>query len=55
MIILFFTENKIAIFKIVLILGLLISFLFNIFHTKNYIEKDMGLTLDNKPEFIAIN
>ena len=52
---LFFTENKIAIFKIVLILGLLISFLFNIFHTKNYIEKDMGLTLDNKPEFIAIN
>ena len=46
---------KIAIFKIVLILGLLISFLFNIFHTKNYIEKDMGLTLDNKPEFIAIN
>ena len=52
---LFFTENKIAIFKIVLILGLLISFLFNIFHTKNYIEKDMRLTLDNKPEFIAIN
>ena len=52
---LFFTENKIAIFKIVLILGLLISFLFNIFHTKNYIETDMGLTLDNKPEFIAIN
>ena len=52
---LFFTENKIAFFKIVLILGLLISFLFNIFHTKNYIEKDMGLTLDNKPEFIAIN
>ena len=52
---LFFTENKIAIFKIVLILGLLISFLFNIFHTKNYIEKDIGLTLDNKPEFIAIN
>ena len=52
---LFFTENKIAIFKIVLILGLLISFLFNIFHTKNYIEKDMVLTLDNKPEFIAIN
>jgi thiol:disulfide interchange protein DsbD len=52
---LFFTENKIAIFKIVLILGLLISFLFNIFHTKNYIEKDMGLSLDNKPEFIAIN
>ncbi|MDC6466778.1 protein-disulfide reductase DsbD [Methylophilaceae bacterium] len=52
---LFFTENKIAIFKIVLILGLLISFLFNIFHTKNYIKKDMGLTLDNKPEFIAIN
>ena len=52
---LFFTENKIAIFKIVLILGLLISFLFNIFHTKNYIEKDMGLTLGNKPEFIAIN
>jgi len=52
---LFFTENKIAIFKIVLILGLLISFLFNIFHAKNYIEKDMGLTLDNKPEFIAIN
>ena len=52
---LFFTENKIAIFKIVLILGLLISLLFNIFHTKNYIEKDMGLKLDNKPEFIAIN
>ena len=52
---LFFTENKIAFFKIVLILGLLISFLFNIFHTKNYIEKDMRLTLDNKPEFIAIN
>ena len=52
---LFFTENKIAIFKIVLILGLLISFLFNIFHAKNYIEKDMRLTLDNKPEFIAIN
>ena len=52
---LFFTENKIAIFKIVLILGLLISFLFNIFHAKNYIEKDMRLTLDYKPEFIAIN
>lgn len=52
---LFFTETKIAFFKIVLILGLLISFLFNIFHTKNYIEKDMRLTLDNKPEFIAIN
>ena len=52
---LFFTENKIAFFKIVLILGLLISFLFNIFHAKNYIEKDMRLTLDNKPEFIAIN
>ena len=52
---LFFTENKIAIFKIVLILGLLISFLLNIFHTKNYIEEDMRLTLDNKPEFISIN
>ncbi|MDA9093335.1 protein-disulfide reductase DsbD [Methylophilaceae bacterium] len=52
---LFFTKNRIAIFKIILILGLLISFLFNIFHTKNYIEKDIGLTLDNKPEFIAIN
>ena len=52
---LFFTENKIVTFKIILILGLLISILFNIFHTKNYIEKDMGLTLENKPKFIAIN
>lgn len=51
---LFFTENKIAILKIVLILGLLFSALFNIYHTKNYIDKDINLSSNEKPEFIAI-
>ena len=52
---LFFTENKIAILKIVLILGLLFSVLFNIYHTKNYIDKDINLSSNEKPEFIVIN
>ena len=52
---LFFTENKIAILKIVLILGLLFSVCFNIYHTKNYIDKDINLSSNEKPEFIAIN
>jgi thiol:disulfide interchange protein DsbD len=52
---LFFTENKIAIFKIVLILGLLFSVCFNIYHTKNYIDKDINLSSNEKPEFIVIN
>jgi thiol:disulfide interchange protein DsbD len=52
---LFFTENKIAILKIVLILGLLLSVLFNIYHTKNYIDKDINLSSNEKPEFIIIN
>ena len=52
---LFFTENKIAILKIVLILGLLLSVLFNIYHTKNYIDKDINLSSNEKPEFIVIN
>ena len=51
---LFFTENKIAILKIVLILGLLFSVCFNIYHTKNYIDKDINLSSNEKPEFIAI-
>ena len=51
---LFFTENKIAILKIVLILGLLFSVLFNIYNTKNYIYKDINLSSNEKPEFIAI-
>ena len=52
---LFFTENKIAIFKIVLIIGLLLSLFFNSFLAKNYIEKDMDLlSLDDKPQFINI-
>ena len=51
---LFFTENKIAIFKIVLILGLLFSVFFNIYHTKNYIDKDINLSSNEKHEFIAI-
>ena len=52
---LFFTENKIAILKIVLILGLLFSVCFNIYHTKNYIDKDINLSSNEKPEFIVIN
>jgi len=52
---LFFTENKIAILKIVLILGLLFSVLFNIYHTKNYIDKDINLSSNEKPKFIVIN
>ena len=52
---LFFTENKIAILKIVLILGLLFSVCFNIYHTKNYIDKDINLSSNEKPEFIIIN
>ena len=52
---LFFTENKIAILKIVLILGLLFSVCFNIYHTKNYIYKDINLSSNEKPEFIVIN
>ena len=52
---LFFTENKIAILKIVLILGLLFSVFFNIYHTKNYIDKDINLSSNEKPEFIVIN
>jgi thiol:disulfide interchange protein DsbD len=51
---LFFTENKIAIFKIFLILGLLFSVFFNIYHTKNYIDKDINLSSNEKHEFIAI-
>ena len=51
---LFFTENKIAILKIVLILGLLFSVCFNVYHTKNYIDKDINLSSNEKPEFIAI-
>ena len=51
---LFFTENKIATLKIVLILGLLFSVCFNIYHTKNYIDKDINLSSNEKPEFIAI-
>jgi thiol:disulfide interchange protein DsbD len=52
---LFFTENKINIFKIVLIIGLLLSLFFNSFLAKNYIEKDMDiLSLDDKPQFINI-
>jgi thiol:disulfide interchange protein DsbD len=52
---LFFTENKIAILKIVLILGLLFSVCFNIYHTKNYIDKDINLSSNEKPKFIVIN
>ena len=52
---LFFTENKIATLKIVLILGLLFSVCFNIYHTKNYIDKDINLSSNEKPEFIVIN
>ena len=52
---LFFTENKIATLKIVLILGLLFSVLFNIYHTKNYIDKDINLSSNEKPKFIVIN
>ena len=52
---LFFTENKIAFLKIVLILGLLFSVCFNIYHTKNYIDKDINLSSNEKPEFIVIN
>ena len=52
---LFFTENKIVTLKIVLILGLLFSVLFNIYHTKNYIDKDINLSSNEKPKFIVIN
>ena len=52
---LFFTENKIATLKIVLILGLLFSVCFNIYHTKNYIDKDINLSSNEKPKFIVIN
>ena len=53
---LFFTENKITIIKVILIIGLLLSAFFNVYLAKDYIKKDVDLlSLEEKPEFITIN
>jgi thiol:disulfide interchange protein DsbD len=53
---LFFTENKITIIKVILIIGLLLSVFFNVYLTKDYIKKDVDLlSLEEKPQFITIN
>ena len=53
---LFFTENKVPIIKLILIIGLLLSVFFNTFLARDYIEKDENLlSLDEKPQFISIN
>ena len=53
---LFFTENKITIIKVILIIGLLLSAFFNVYLAKDYIKKDVDLlSLEEKPQFITIN
>ncbi|MBT4759544.1 MAG: thioredoxin fold domain-containing protein, partial [Nitrosomonadales bacterium] len=53
---LFFTKNKIALIKIVLITSFLLSLFSNIFLAENLLDKDKDLiSFKSKPNFIVIN